>query len=162
MNHQAGATVEALTDREGKKAKTSMQEEEMLRHECLPLDDDDQYYEVHPSGSAHPRITEEAVQQAPFSRSVKKAQGLDKLSSGAILLLWKWDKEKIVRLTKAAIGTGRHPAVWNQARGVVIRNPGKVYHTQLKAYCSISLFACMGKGVEEIVDELLSDKAERR
>ena len=134
----------------------------MLRHECLPLDDDEQYYEVPPSGSAHTDITKEAVEQALFSRSVRKAQGPDKLSSGAIQLLWKWDKEKIVRLTEAAIGTGRHPAVWKRARGVVIRNPGKVYHTQLKAYCSISLFACMGKGVEEIVDELLLDEAERR
>ena len=30
------------------------------------------------------------------------------LSFGAIRLVWKWDKDRFVRLTKAAIRTGRH------------------------------------------------------
>ena len=93
---------------------------------------------------------------------MKKAPGPDKLSFGAIRLLWKWDKERIVRLTKAAIRTGRHPSVWKRGSGVVIRKPGKDDYTQLKAYRSISLLSCMGKVVEEVVTELLSDEAERR
>jgi len=50
--------VEALTDREGKHAKTATEKEEMLRRESIPPNDNDQYYELPPAGSAHMRITE--------------------------------------------------------------------------------------------------------
>jgi hypothetical protein len=99
--------------------------------------------------SAHTRVTEQAVERALFSQSVKKAPGPDNLSFGAIQWLWKWDKEMIMRLTKAAMRKGSHPAVWKRARGVVIRKPGIDDYTQLKAYPSISLLSCMGKVVEK-------------
>jgi len=67
-----------------------------------------------------------------------------------------------VRLTKAAIRTGRHPAVWKRASRVVIRKPGKDDYTQLKAYRSILLLSSIGKVVENIVAELLSEEAEER
>jgi hypothetical protein len=86
---------------------------------------------------------------------VKKAPGQEKLSLGDIRLLWKWNKERIVRLAKAAIRMGRHPSVWKQVSGVVIRNPGKDNNMQLKAYRSISLLKCMGIVVEKVVAELL-------
>jgi len=57
---------------------------------------------------------------------------------------------------------GRHPAVWKRASGVVIRKPGKDDYTKLKAYRSISLLSCMGKVVEKVVAQLLSEEAERR
>jgi len=155
-------TVEALTDRQGKQANTSLEKEEMLRREFFPLNDDDQYYELPPAGSAHTRVTEQAVERALFSHSVKKAPGPDKLSFGAIRLLWKWDKERIVRLTRAAVHTGRHPLLWKRASGMVIRKPSKDDYTQLKAYRSISLSSCIGKVVEKVVAELLSDEAERK
>jgi len=161
-NPRAGTTLEALTDRDGKQANTSLEKEEMLRHESFPPNDGDQYYELPPAGSAHPRVTEQAVEQALFFQSVKKTPGPDKLSFGAIRLLWKWDKERIVRLTRAAIRMGRHPAVWKRASGVVIRKPGKDDYTKLKAYRSISLLSCMGKVVEKVAAELLSEEAERR
>jgi len=107
-------------------------------------------------------VTEQAVERALFSQSVKKAPGPDKLSFGAIRLHWKWDKERIVRLTKAAIRTGRHPLVWKRASGVVIRKTGNDDYTQLMAYRSISLLSCMGKVVKKVVAELLSNEAERR
>jgi len=161
-NPRAGMTVESLTDREGKQVNTSQEKEEMLRRESFPPNDDDQYYEIPPAGSAHTRVTEQSVERALFSQSVKQAPGPDKLSFSAIRLLWKWDKERIVRLTKAAIRTGRHPSVWKRASGVVIRKPGKDDYMQLKAYRSISLLSCMGKVVEKVLAELLSDEAERR
>jgi hypothetical protein len=153
--------VEALTNSEGKQANTSLEKEEMLRHESFPPNYDDQYYELPPAGSSHTHVTDHAVECALYSRSVKKAPGLHKLLFGAIRLLWKWDKERIMRRTKAAIRTGRHPAVWNRASGVVIRKPGKDDYTQLKAYRSISLLSCMGKVVEKVVAELVSEEAER-
>jgi len=75
--------------------------------------------------------------------------------------MWKWDKERIVGLTRAAIHTGRHPAVWKRASGVVIRKPGKDDYIKLKAYHCIPLLSCMGKVVEKVVPELLSEAAAR-
>jgi hypothetical protein len=82
-------TVEALTHREGKQANTSQEKEEMLRREYFPLNDDDQYYELPPAGSAHTCVTEQEVERALFSQSVKKAPGPNKVSFGAIRLLRK-------------------------------------------------------------------------
>jgi len=95
-----------------------------------------------------------------YSQSVKTAPGPDKLSFGAVRLLWKWDKERIVDLAKATIRTGRHPAVWKRPSGVVICKPGKDDYTKLKAYSTISLLSCMGKVVERVGVELLSEEAE--
>ena len=161
-NPRAGRTVEALTEREGRQANTAAEKEEMLRRESFPPNDNDQYYELPPAGSAYTRVTEQAVERALLAQSVKKAPGPDKLSFGAIRLLWKWDRERIVRLTKAAIRTGRHPAVWKGASGVVIRKLGKEDYTKLKPYRSISLLSCMGNVVEKVVTERLSEEAERR
>ena len=134
----------------------------MLRRESFPLNEDNQYYELPPTGSADTRVTEQAVEPALISQSVNKAPGPDKLTFGTIRLLWEWDKERILRLMKVAIRMGRHPVVLKRARGVVIRKPGKDDYMQLKAYRSISPLSCMGKVVEEVVTKLLSEEAERR
>jgi hypothetical protein len=154
--------VEALTDREGKHAHTRGEKEKMLRGESFPMNDGDQYYELPPAGQAHERITEQLVERALFSQSVKKAPGPDKLSFGAIRLLWRWSKTRIVELTKAAVRTGRHPTVWKCASGVMIRKPGKVDYTKLKSCRTISFHSCMGIVVKKVVAELLSDEAKRR
>jgi hypothetical protein len=62
-NPQIGMTVEALTDREGKQANTEYEKEEMRRNESCPSNDGNRYYEFPPAGSAHPCITEQAVEQ---------------------------------------------------------------------------------------------------
>jgi len=67
-----------------------------------------------------------------------------------------------VRLTRAAIRTGRHPVVWKRASGEVIHKPGKDDYTKLKACPSILLLSCMGNGVEKVAAEPLSVEAERR
>jgi hypothetical protein len=133
-----------------------------VRHESFLSTDDNQYYEPPPSGSAHTRVTEHAVERALLSQSVKKAPGPNKLSFSATQRHWKRDKERIVGLTKAAIVTERQPAVWTPARGLVIRKPGKDNYTQLKAYRSITLLSCLGKVVQKAVTELLLDVAKRR
>ena len=80
-------TVEALTDREGKQANTSLEKEEMLRHKSFPPNDGDQFSELPPAGSAHTCVTEQAVERALYCQSVKKALGPEKLSFGTIRLL---------------------------------------------------------------------------
>jgi hypothetical protein len=83
------------------------------------------------------------------------------MSFSAIWLVWKWHKERIARLTRAAIRTRRYPLVGNQASGAVISKPGKDDYTKLKAYRSISLVSCMGKVDENFVAELLSEEDDR-
>jgi hypothetical protein len=161
-NPRAGATVEALTDSEGKQANTIAEKEEMLRGESFPLNDGDKYYEQLPVGQAHERITEQSVKRALILQLVKNAPGQDKLLFGAIWLLWKWNRTRIVGLTKAAVRTGHHPAVWQRSSGVVRRKPRTEDYTKLKSYQTISLLSCMGKVVEKVVAALLSNEAERR
>jgi len=153
--------MEALTDRNGKQVNTSLEKEEKLTHESFRLNHGDQYYEQHPARSAHRHLTEQAVEHALFSESVKKAPGPYKLSFGSIWVLWEGDNEMIVRWTRVAIRKERHPVVWKRGNGVVICKPGKDDSTKLKAYRSISLLSWKGKVVEKVAAELLSEEAER-
>jgi len=43
-NPRSGTTVETSTDRDGKQAITSLEKEEMLRHESFPSNNGDQFY----------------------------------------------------------------------------------------------------------------------
>jgi len=160
-NPRAGATVEVLTGRVGKEANPIAEEEVMLRGESFLQNDGDQYYELPPAAQAHERITEQSVERARFTRLGRKAPGSDKLSFGAIRLLWKWNRMRLVGLMKAAVQTGRHPAVWKRASRMVIQKPGNENYMKLKSYRTISLLSCMGKVVEKVVAELLSDEAGR-
>ena len=54
-----------------------------------------------------------------------------------------------------------YPVVRKRASGLVIHKHGKDDYTKLKAYRSISLLSCMGKVVEKVVTELLSEEAEQ-
>jgi hypothetical protein len=134
----------------------------MMMHKSFPPNDGDLYSELPPAGSAHTHVTEEAVERALLSQSVKITLGQDKLSFGAIRVPWKWDKERFVRLTRAAIRTGRYPTVSKRASSVVIPKPDQDDNTMLTAYRSILLLSCMGTVVEKVAVELLSGEAERQ
>jgi hypothetical protein len=84
------------------------------------------------------------------------------VSFAAIRLQRKWEKERIVRLTRAGSCTRRHPAVWKRASGMVIRKPGKDDNTKLTAYLSISLLSGIGKVVETVAAEVVTEEAKRR
>jgi len=83
-----------------------LQKEEILRHKSFLPNDGYQYFELHPSGTPHTQVTEHAVERAILAQSLQKAPGPDKVSFGAIWLLWKWDKERIVKLARAAVHMG--------------------------------------------------------
>jgi len=111
VNPEAGATGEALTDRAGKQTSTVLEMEQMVRRDSCPENNNDLYNEQSPAGSAPTCVTIQAVEGSLHSQSVKKAPGSDKMSHRAIQLLGEWDIERIVRMTKVEIRTGRHPAV---------------------------------------------------
>jgi len=79
------------------------EKENMLRGASSPLNNGDPYYDLPPACQAHERITYRLVELALFSQSGKEVPGPDKLSFGAIRLLWRWSITIIVRLTKAAV-----------------------------------------------------------
>jgi len=160
-NPCAGTTVDALTDSEGMQAITLNKNEEFLRCQAFPPNEHDQYFELPLPGQAHLSVTEQAVQHALFLQSVGKTPRLEKLSVVSVHLLQEWEKIRIVELAKAVIETGRHPAVWKQASGVIICKPGIDNYTELKGHHFISVIHCMGKDVEKVVAELPADKAER-
>jgi hypothetical protein len=58
--------------------------------------------------------------------------------------------------------TGRHQLGLKRASGLVIRKRCKDDYTQLKAYYSRSLLSWMGKVVERVVAELMTDEADGR
>jgi hypothetical protein len=95
--------VEALTDSDGKQANTISEKEEMLRQESFPQNEHNQYFEMPPAGHAHQSVAEEVVKEDLFAQSVGKARGPDRLSQGAVHLLWQWEKKRIVELAKAVI-----------------------------------------------------------
>jgi hypothetical protein len=67
VNPRACITIEALIDREGTQAITSLEKEKMLRHGSIPPNDDNQYYEVPPAGRAHTTVAKQAVERVLFS-----------------------------------------------------------------------------------------------
>jgi hypothetical protein len=66
-------TVEVVTDRDGEEANSSLEKEEMLRHESFPTNNSDQYYELPTAAKAHPCDTDQAGERALFSQSVEQA-----------------------------------------------------------------------------------------
>jgi len=55
-------TVEALMDKEGMQAYTAAEKVELLRPKSYPMNDDDEYGEPLPVRSAHPPVTEHALE----------------------------------------------------------------------------------------------------
>jgi len=83
-NLRPGATMQALTDREGKQTKTILEKEEMPRRESFPPHDNDHYCQLPSAATACTCVTEQAVERGLYSQSIKKAPGPHKLSSGTI------------------------------------------------------------------------------
>jgi len=88
-NPRAGTTLEDLTNKDGNIPNRSFEKEEILWHEYIPPNNGDQHYKLPPARSAHNLLTELAVERALYSQSFKNDPGLEKLSFGAIRLLWK-------------------------------------------------------------------------
>ncbi|EED23621.1 reverse transcriptase, putative [Talaromyces stipitatus ATCC 10500] len=111
-------------------------------------------------GSAHKLMNEEAVKNALFSQGLEKAPGTDLLNFRAIRLLWNLDSERVVSLTRQCLRLGIHPHVWKTAKGVLLRKNGKTNYTLASAYRVISLLKCLGKVIEKLVAELITNFAE--
>jgi len=85
---QAGATMEAQTNRYGKWANTITRKKEMLQWESLPPNEHYLYFDLPRVGKELKSVTKQVVELATFPQPVRKAPGQDKVSFGAVHLLY--------------------------------------------------------------------------
>lgn len=116
--------METLTYRAVEQANAITEKEVMLGPECVPQNEHTRYFVLPLVGIAHQSITNQADERALFAQSVGNTPAPHQMSSGALHLLWEWEKERIMDLVNAVIRAGLHPAVWNQASRVAICKHG--------------------------------------
>ena len=66
----------------------------------------------------------------------------------------------MTQMVQQAIRLGYHPREWKRARGILHEKGGKQDLTLVKSYRVISLLNCMGKLVEKVIAEQLSQFSE--
>ena len=159
----ASGTTPALIDPNTKKviAATFEEKEALFREQAFPqAPETDVELELPGPGDAHKLVTETIVYNALFGQAVEKAPGTDLLNFRAIRLLWRLDQARIITLVRQCLRLGIHPGVWKTAKGILLKKPGKSSYTVAKAYRVISLLKCLGKVVEKLVADLITDFAE--
>ncbi|EED18393.1 reverse transcriptase, putative [Talaromyces stipitatus ATCC 10500] len=161
--HREARTTPALTNEASGEviAATFSKKEEVFRHRAFPqAPNSNMELQLPERGSAHKLVNEEVVKNALFSQGLEKAPGTDLLNFRAIRLLWNLDSERVVSLTRQCLRLGIHPRVWKTAKGVLLRKNGKTNYTLASAYRVISLLKCLGKVIEKLVAELITNFAE--
>ena len=154
-------TTPALKDVDGNIA-TSMKAKEALVYQSAfpkpPIS-----LETEPlisSGIAHKGITEEKIYLALVTQAIAKAPGPNKINFRILRMIWDWDKERIISMVQQAIRLGYHPKEWEKSRGILLEKGGKRDLSLVRSYRVISLLNCMGKVVEKVVANQLSDYCE--
>ncbi len=75
---------------------------------------------------------------------------------------WTWDATCITSLVQQAIRLQYHPQLWRHAKGILMEKPNKRDRTLVKSYRVISLLNCLGKVVEKLVAQKLSQFCEAK
>ena len=100
------------------------------------------------------------VSHALMSQSATKAPGPDKINFQILRMIWSWDKKRMTNLVQHAIRLGYHPQEWKKARGILLEKGGRRDFSLVRSYRVISLLNCMGKVLEKVVAEQLSQYCE--
>lgn len=160
-NPKTTGTTPTLRNSEGRTAATIEEKERLVLEHAFPTAPGErQQWNPPPSGNMHKTVDERTVRRALFSQAVKKAPGADRLNFRALRLLWKWDSPRIVALTRQCFRLGTHPPAWKIAKGILLRKANKADYTLVRAYRVISLLNCMGKIVEKVAAEAISEFCE--
>ena len=150
-------TTPALKGPNDEVAITMHAKEALVRAHAFPKPPIFPGREIRPAqGLAHTWITLEVVEKALFCQSTTKAPGPDKFNFKAIRLLWSWEPDQIVAIVKNTIRLHYHPTGWKRARRILLEKGNKRDKSLIKSYRVISLLNCMGKLVEKVVAEQLS------
>lgn len=95
-----------------------------------------------------------------MAHSTKKAPSPDKINFEILLMICKWEEEKITGIIKHAVRLGYHLVEWKRARGILFEKREKRDLTLVKSYRIISLLNCRGKVLEKVIAEQLSQLSE--
>ena len=159
---RALSTTPTVKGNSGEVAITLEQKEELFLASQFPKAHGNELSEpIIPQDGGIELITDQVIQNALLSQSIKKAPGLDRLNFKAIRLLWEWDQERIIALIRHCFRLGYQPNRWKIAKGIIIRKPNKSNYILAKHYRTISLLNCLGKVVEKVAAEILSKRCER-
>lgn len=112
-----------------------------------------------PPGSAFDAVNMERVPQA-FRGTSSKSQGPDGVGPLAIRCLLNWDPSRIIALIRTHIRLGIHLDRWKLAKEVIIPKTGKNNFGAVGAYRCISLLNWLGKVVEKMAADLISEHCE--
>jgi hypothetical protein len=104
-----------------------------------------------------PRRTMEEVEQRVFAAQPQKAPGEDGLPAVAWKQVWPAVKERALVLFQTSLDEGQLPAHWTSAKIIPLKKPGKEDYTIAKAWRPISLLSTLGKALESVVAERISD-----
>lgn len=105
-------------------------------------------------------ITEEEAQKAIGSQGQHKAAGEDEITAAVITETWRVLGDWITRGYNGMMKAGYHPQVWRRAIGAIIPKPNKPNYAYHKSYRPISLLATLGKGLEKIAANKLTEVGE--
>lgn len=137
--------------------------EALVRTHAFPKPPFSQANEYQPGqGFAYLSVTQETVARALLCQSIKKAPGPDMHNFRALRLIWTWDSLRITSLVQQTIRLQYHPRSWRHAKGILMQKPNKRDRILAKSYRVISLLNCLGKVVERLVAEMLSQFCETK
>ena len=158
---KANSTTPALIGPNNEVATTMQEKEALVRAHAFPTPPVFCGAEYQPrQGAAHLSITKNSVGKALLCQSVKKAPGPNMHNFRILRILWDWDSDRITSVVIQAIRLQYHPQKWRHAKGVLLEKPNKRDRTLVKSYRVISLLNCLGKVVEKLVAEQLSQFCE--
>ena len=95
-----------------------------------------------------------------IAQSAQKASEPNKINFGILRMIWDGEAKQMTQMVQQVIRLGYHPQKWKRARGILLEKGGKRDLTLVKSYRIISLLNCMGKFVEKVVAEQLSQFSE--
>jgi hypothetical protein len=110
------------------------EKEELIRSIGFPTPPKSDDFELPTGGSIHEKVDEALLHKALHDESARKVAGPDRITLSAVRLIWSWEKQRIIDISRQCIRIGYHPEVWKNAKGIVIRKANKPDYKNPKAY----------------------------
>ena len=107
-----------------------------------------------------PSLTIEEIERRVFAASSWKAPGDDGLPAMVWKQIWPVVKDRVLLLFQTSLEEGSLPTQWRNAKIIPLKKPNKGDYTAAKAWRPISLLSTLGKTLESVVAERISNAVE--
>ena len=107
-----------------------------------------------------PSLTIEEIERKVFAVSPWKAPGDDVLPAMVWKQIWPVVKDRVLLLFQTSLEEGSLPTQWRNAKIIPLKKPNKGDYTAAKAWRPISLLSTLGKTLESVVAERISNAVE--